>query len=1668
MSHHTHEPIQAPARPSRRGRACRVVIAVVLGLSASLIAAPVALAGFGVQKLHLGTVGGSEDYLYTAGNTVASQGSVDPARYYRFDVSDPSGTVHFTSACRPSPAKGVVTASYPIQSSDPLSTTTAWRFRLREFTTASNCGSASSAQHDQSLYFDVAAASSYSSSALTTKNTVFKASAVAYLQLGGVGNVKGNGTNNAQGLGSWNTTWILPSGATACANTGGSDRPGSTAGGQLPDRTSWSAPAQPNLQYRPSLTSGVDPWNLESNYETRPCQDFTSTNQGQWRLKIQRDNQHFVTLPAFTVDTTPPTTTLTSGLSHVTSSTSARFDFTSSEANSTFQCSLDNAPAGPCTSPQTYNSLANGPHTFKVQAIDPAGNVDPTGAGSSWTVDTTAPAVTLSAPTAGSYTNNPTPMISGTAEVGSGSVTVDIYSGTDTSTSPVQSFTVPVQSDGSWTGNPPTLPDGTYTVQARETDAASNTGYSPQRSFTVDTTPPIVTLSTPANGTHTNDSTPFISGTAGTAPSDVPSVTVTVTGGTSPVQATATVSSQGTWAIDLPQVLPDGNYTVRVTQQDLAGNTGANAHALTVDTTPPQTFLDAAPVGATGSTTAVFSFHATDALSQVGSTFQCQLDGGAWASCSSPTYYYNLAAGSHTFVVQSIDGAGNVDTAGQTATWTINGSLPAITLETPPVGSITNDTTPTFSGVAGTAAGDSSSVQVLIYNNTDLSGSPIQTLNATAASDGSWSVDAARLSDGTYVAYAQQSGTAGTGTSAAHAFTVQTQPPTATITLGPAGTTGSGVASFSFISSETGSTFQCQLDGGGWTTCVSPQHYSGLSNGSHTFQVRAIDQAGNTGAAANQTWAVNTSLPALSLTGPSDGTVTNDPAPAITGTAGTAPGDSNTVTVKVYNGTDVSGSPVETITTTVSSSTGAWSTHPNPWLPDGTYTTYAQQAGLAGTAYTSASSFTVNTTPPITSITSGPQGLTSATSARFTFASSESGSTFACQLDGGAWTACSSPQSYSSLAVGSHTFSVRATDPAGNVDPNPPAATWTIDATVPVTLTTPADGMMTNHTTPTFSGAASGANGPISVEIDDASGNVVETLTAPQGTTWSAIAAPALAEGSYTAFAYQLDSNGIDSDYSAPISFTIDLTPPAVTLVSPLKLTNNATPTFSGPAGTAAGDLSTVRVDIYSGTSASGTPVQTLSTTAAAGAWSATAASLADGTYTVRARQSDSAGNTGYSVSRTFKLDTTPPTTTITSAAPASPTNATTATPSFTSSKSGSTFECRVDTGAWSNCTSPQSYSSLSDGAHTFSVRATDPAGNVDPNPPSQSWTVDTTAPSVTLTGMPTSATNNPTPSFSGAAGTASGDLSTVTVKIYSGASASGTPVQTLSATAPGGAWSATASSLADGTYTVQAEQSDTSGNTGQSTAHTFGVDTTPPATTISSGPTSSTTDASASFSFTSSEAGSTFECQLDGGSWTACSSPKFYSSLAVGTHTFSVRATDQAGNLEPSPPVASWNIVATPPPTTTPPPSGSVSPSPSTTPASDGLPTAVKTGAGKLQLVLTAKRRQRLSRRSQLKVQARCAKACSLSLSGTVKIVARARWGVRTKPRTLTIRRVLSRRLAAGKSIVLTINLPVKTRNTIKSALRARQRVTLTLVGLPTAPGLTSGAARVTIQLVL
>jgi hypothetical protein len=86
-------------------------------------------------------------------------------------------------------------------------------------------------------------------------------------------------------------------------------------------------------------------------------------------------------------------------------------------------------------------------------------------------------------------------------------------------------------------------------------------------------------------------------------------------------------------------------------------------------------------------------------------------------------------------------------------------------------------------------------------------------------------------------------------------------------------------------------------------------------------------------------------------------------------------------------------------------------------------------------------------------------------------------------------------------------------------------------------------------------------------------------------------------------------------------------------------------------------------------------------------------------------------------------------------------------------------------------------------------------------------------------------------------------------------------------------------------------------------------TDTTPPETNLTDQPRPISRDVSPSFSFASNEAGVSFECKLDAGEYQSCTSPKSYTLLSEGQHTFAVRAMDTAGNTDQTPVEYTWTV---------------------------------------------------------------------------------------------------------------------------------------------------------------
>jgi hypothetical protein len=407
---------------------------------------------------------------------------------------------------------------------------------------------------------------------------------------------------------------------------------------------------------------------------------------------------------------------------------------------------------------------------------------------------------------------------------------------------------------------------------------------------------------------------------------------------------------------------------------------------------------------------------------------------------------------------------------------------------------------------------------------------------------------------------------------------------------------------------------------------------------------------------------------------------------------------------------------------------------------------------------------------PDTFIDSGPSGTVGSTSAKFSFSSDNTAARFECRLDGAAFSSCTSPHSYTDLAVGTHTFEVRAVTTAGP-DPSPASRTWTVDENLPATFRPSADAPVkggspnTNYGTATSLladtspqeesylrfditgiGTRKVTSAKLRLYVTNGSSNgpgVYRTATdwTEAGLTWNtrptrattAIANPTSvsakawleydvssvvqADGVFGFGVIPDSSDGMDAHSREAanrpelvVSFATDVTAPETTITS----------APSGTVETSTADISfkadepstfQCRLDGAPFTACS-SPVQLTG--------------ISNGDHVFEVKATDAAGNedgTPATASWTVAgVDSTAPETTITSA-PSGTTESRDAVLEFLSDEPA-TFECRLDGSTFTDCESPVHYMGLTDGEHVFEVRAVDTAGNLDQSPATATWTV--------------------------------------------------------------------------------------------------------------------------------------------------------------------------------------------------------------------------------------------------------------------------------------------------------------------------------------------------------
>lgn len=486
-------------------------------------------------------------------------------------------------------------------------------------------------------------------------------------------------------------------------------------------------------------------------------------------------------------------------------------------------------------------------------------------------------------------------------------------------------------------------------------------------------------------------------------------------------------------------------------------------------------------------------------------------------------------------------------------------------------------------------------------------------------------------------------------------------------------------------------------------------------------------------------------------------------------------------------------------------------------LADNTYYWQARAQDGAGlpSPWTASRSFTIDNVAPTTSITSSPASPSNASGGSFAFSANESVTGYQCKLDAGSYAACSSPAPYSGLPDGAHTFSVKAVaDLAGNAG-TATSFGWTIDTVAPNTSLTSTPPSLSNSTAPSFAMSATEPGSTFECSLDAAAYASCSSPKAYSG----------VADGPHTFSARAIDTAGNIDPTPSSYAWTVDATPPDTTIgpSEPAPLTTATSATFDVTA-TEPGSTLECKLD-------GGAFVACVSPKSYSG--------LADGSHTFQARGIDAAGNTDPSpASYGWTVDTTPPDTTIGPTEPPADSASTSATFDVASTEPGSSFTCRLDAGAYSACTSPVSYSALTDGSHTFAVKATDPAGNTDLTSASYSWEVDTVAPGTPgavapADGLLTTAAPALSASFSD--GTP-GDSGTVEFRLCQVSAPAGTacaPVvqaATSGTVSNGGTATVSPAALADGTYHWQTRAQDAAGNlSGWSATRSFRIDSVKP-----------------------------------------------------------------------------------------------------------------------------------------------------------------------------------------------------------------------------------------------
>ncbi|HED2996850.1 TPA: Ig-like domain-containing protein [Citrobacter freundii] len=1139
-----------------------------------------------------------------------------------------------------------------------------------------------------------------------------------------------------------------------------------------------------------------------------------------------------------------------------------------------------------------------------------------------------------------------------------------------------KSYTATVDADGKWTATVPSadlagIKDGDASVQVSVTNVNGNSA-SAGREYSVDATAPSVTISTLAaddilNATEAQSDL-AISGTSTTEAGQT--VTVSLNG----KNYTTTVGANGSWTLNVPAAdlagLTGGSVTVTASVSDKAGNPASVDHNLTVDVTVPAVTINTIAGDdvinvAEHNQAQIISGSATGAaagdkvtVTIGGQTYTTVLDAaGNWSVGVPASVIAGLSDGSVTVTASVTDAAGN--TGSGTHNVTVDTGLPSVGFDTLSGDNVLNAVEKGQDlNVSGTSANLAEGTLITVTLNG-------KQYTATTAANGSWSLtvpaaDLTALGEANYTLSATATSAVGNSVSNTANLLVDTALPTVTINTiaGDNVINASEVAAGQTISgkvanAKAGSSVTVSIGGNdyiatvqsdlSWSVNVPSDVLTALGNGELTVTATVTNSHGNTGSGERDV-TIDANLPGLRVDTVAGDDVINSIEHGqnliITGSSdGLAVGTTLTVTI---NGKTYAASVL---------ADGTWSAAipaaDVSALTAGTVTVTVEGQSTAGNPVTISHDVTVDlatvaisidaiaTDDVINAAEKGAElvlsGSTSNVEENQTVTITFGGKSYTAKVDAdGNWTATVPPADLTGLKDGDASVQVSVTNVNGNIASA--GREYSVDATAPtVTIDTVAGDNVINSseagTGVTISGSTTAEVGQtVTVTL----GGNSYTAQVLQGGIWS-VNVPAgdltaMADNGYTVQVSVSDAAG--NTGSANKAITLDTTPPTVSfnIVAGDDVINSLEHTQAQiVSGTATGANVGDKLVITIGSN------QYTTTVDASGNWSvgvpaSVISALTDGTVTISATITDSAGNSSTQTHNVV-VNTASVALTVNTLSGDDVINAAEAGNALVINGSSAQFASGTQVtvtlngknytatiqndGSWSTTVPAADVGALADGAsYQVSVSARDSAGNSASA--THGISVDTTAPVVSIATISSDDVLNAAEvqqplTVHGSSSAEAGQTVTVTLggKTYT-ATVANDGTWTLNVPA------ADLANLSEGALTVSASVNDKAGNNGQTT-HTLTVDTVAPTVTISTVADddivnnaeqlagqiiSGTTTAEQGQTVTVSFNGHSYQATVAAnGAWSVFVPGRDFLGLTDGDYTLTATVSDKAGN---------------------------------------------------------------------------------------------------------------------------------------------------------------------------